>query len=79
VHNYLVREETRTQAALVVESGEPREIMHYALLIGYGASAVNPYLAIETIEDLVNKGRLPEGLDVDHALKIIKKAIGKVC
>ena len=77
VHNYLVREETRTQAALVVESGEPREIMHYALLIGYGASAVNPYLAIETIEDLVNKGRLPEGLDVGHALKNYKKAIGK--
>ncbi len=77
MHNYLVREETRTQAALVVESGEPREIMHYALLIGYGASAVNPYLAIETIEDLVNKGRLPEGLDVGHALKNYKKAIGK--
>ena len=52
VHNLLVREETRTQVALIVESGEPREVMHFALLIGYGASAINPYLAIETLEDL---------------------------
>jgi len=49
VHNHLVREETRTQVALILESGEPREVMHFALLIGYGASAVNPYLALETI------------------------------
>jgi glutamate synthase domain-containing protein 2/glutamate synthase domain-containing protein 3 len=49
VHNHLVREETRTQVALIIESGEPREVMHFALLIGYGASAVNPYLALETI------------------------------
>ena len=52
VHNHLVREETRTQVALIIESGEPREVMHFALLIGYGASAVNPYLAIETLEDM---------------------------
>jgi glutamate synthase domain-containing protein 2/glutamate synthase domain-containing protein 1/glutamate synthase domain-containing protein 3 len=49
VHNHLVREETRSQVALIVESGEPREVMHFALLIGYGASAVNPYLALETV------------------------------
>ena len=49
VHNHLVREETRTQVALIVESGEPREVMHFALLIGYGASAVNPYLALESV------------------------------
>src|ERR1022692_1724779 len=49
VHNHLVREETRTQVAIILESGEPREIMHFALLIGYGASAVNPYLALETV------------------------------
>ncbi len=49
VHNHLIREKTRTQVALIIESGEPREVMHFALLIGYGASAVNPYLAIETI------------------------------
>ena len=47
-----MREETRTLVALIIESGEPREVMHFALLIGYGASAVNPYLAIETIEDV---------------------------
>ncbi|AXC14601.1 Glutamate synthase [NADPH] large chain [Acidisarcina polymorpha] len=59
VHNLLVREGTRTQVALIIESGEPREVMHFALLIGYGASAVNPYLAIESIESLANQGRLP--------------------
>ncbi len=58
VHNLLVREETRTQVALIMESGEPREVMHLALLIGYGASAVNPYLALETFEDLEQRGRL---------------------
>jgi glutamate synthase (NADPH) large chain len=77
VHNYLVREETRTQVALVVESAEPREVMHFALLIGYGASAVNPYLAIETLEDLANKGNLPQGLTFEYALKNYKKAVGK--
>jgi glutamate synthase domain-containing protein 2/glutamate synthase domain-containing protein 1/glutamate synthase domain-containing protein 3 len=77
VHNHLVREESRTQAALVIETGEPREIMHYCLLIGYGASAINPYLAIETLEDLANKGRLPQGLDAEHAVKNYKKAVDK--
>ncbi len=77
VHNHLVREETRTQVALVVESGEPREVMHFCLLIGYGASAVNPYLAIETLEDLANKGRLPEGVTFEKALKNYKKAVNK--
>jgi glutamate synthase (NADPH) large chain len=77
VHNHLVREGTRTQVALIVESGEPREIMHFSLLIGYGASAVNPYLAIETLEDLAQKGMLPEGVTFEKALKNYKKAIGK--
>jgi glutamate synthase (ferredoxin) len=77
VHNHLVREETRTQVALVVESGEPREIMHYCLLIGYGASAVNPYLAIETLEDLSNKGQLVDEVPFEKALKNYKKAVGK--
>src|SRR4051812_49143873 len=66
VHNHLVREETRTQVALIIESGEPREVMHFALLIGYGASAINPYLALETVGSngvanftkAVNKGLL---------------------
>ncbi|MFA6468777.1 MAG: glutamate synthase large subunit [Bacteroidota bacterium] len=77
VHNHLVREKTRTQVALVVESGEPREVMHYCLLIGYGASAVNPYLAFETIEDLANKGRLSKDVASDYAIKNYKKAVGK--
>ena len=57
VHNHLVREGTRTQVALIIESGEPREVMHFCLLIGYGASAVNPYLAIETLEDQAARGQ----------------------
>src|ERR1700719_2715482 len=68
VHNHLVREETRTQVALIIESGEPREVMHFALLIGYGASAVNPYLAIETVEDMAVRGILPEGITFETAL-----------
>jgi glutamate synthase (NADPH/NADH) large chain len=77
VHNHLVRECTRTQVALVVESGEPREVMHFCLLIGYGASAVNPYLAIETLEDLARRGLLEEGLTFETALKNYKKAVNK--
>ena len=64
VHNHLVREKTRNQVALIVETGEPREVMHFALLVGYGASAINPYLAIETLEDLHAKGYFPTGLHV---------------
>src|SRR6201999_3242836 len=56
VHNHLIREKTRNQVALIVESGEPREVMHFALLLGYGASAVNPYLAIETLESMFRDG-----------------------
>src|ERR1700760_3382042 len=62
VHNHLVREGSRTQAALIIEAREPREVIHYALLIGYGASAINPYLAIETLEDLAIRGYLVEGV-----------------
>ncbi|MGD1073391.1 MAG: glutamate synthase large subunit [Bryobacteraceae bacterium] len=77
VHNHLIREGSRTQVALIIESGEPREVMHYALLIGYGASAVNPYLAIETMEDLALRGYLPDGLTFDKALYHYIKAINK--
>jgi glutamate synthase domain-containing protein 2/glutamate synthase domain-containing protein 1/glutamate synthase domain-containing protein 3 len=75
VHHHLIREGTRTQVALIVESGEPREVMHLALLIGYGASAVNPYLAIETLEDMCRQGRLE--IPFETALKNYKKAINK--
>ncbi|HEX4595811.1 MAG TPA: glutamate synthase large subunit [Bryobacteraceae bacterium] len=77
VHNHLVREGTRTQVALIIESGEPREVMHFALLIGYGASAVNPYLAIETLEDQATRGNLPGGVTFETALKNYKKAVNK--
>ncbi len=71
VHNHLVREETRTQVALIIESGEPREVMHFALLIGYGASAVNPYLALETVES-------GDSVDaVEHYRKAIYKGLLK--
>ncbi|MGD1097060.1 MAG: glutamate synthase central domain-containing protein, partial [Bryobacteraceae bacterium] len=76
VHNHLVRDRTRTQVALIIESGEPREVMHFALLIGYGASAVNPYLAIETLEDLAQRGRLGN-TTFETALKHFKKSINK--
>ncbi len=81
VHNLLVREETRTQVALITESGEPREVMHFALLSGYGASAINPYLALESVENLAWRGELGEAitpeLAVKHFLKAIKKGLLK--
>ena len=78
MHNHLVRQETRTQVALIIESGEPREVMHYALLIGYGASAgVNPYLAIETLEDMVAREQLPDGLTATEAIAHYTKAVNK--
>src|SRR5579862_6437742 len=81
VHNLLVREETRTQVALITESGEPREVMHFALLSGYGASAINPYLALESVENLAWRGELSDGVTpeiaVKHFLKAIKKGLLK--
>ncbi len=59
VHHHLVREGTRTRCALVLESGDAREVHHCALLIGYGAGAVNPYLAFETLDDMIRQGQLP--------------------
>ena len=75
VHHHLVREGTRTQVALIIESGEPREVMHFSLLIGYGASAVNPYLAIQTLEDQVRRKCITTPFDT--ALKNYKKSINK--
>jgi glutamate synthase (NADPH) large chain len=77
VHNLLVREETRTQVALITESGEPREVMHFALLSGYGASAINPYLALESVEDLAWRGDLGDGITPEMAVKCFLKAIKK--
>jgi len=77
VHNHLIREKTRNQVALIVESGEPREVMHFALLLGYGASAVNPYLAIETLEDLYKSGHLGTEYSWDKIFKSYMKATDK--
>lgn len=81
VHHHLVREGTRTRVGLVIESGEPREVHHAALLIGYGAGAVNPYLAFETLDDMIHEGLLP-GLDhkkaVKHYIKALNKGVLKV-
>ncbi|WP_051435302.1 glutamate synthase large subunit [Microvirga flocculans] len=77
VHNYLIRKGLRTSVGLVLESGEPREIHHFACLAGYGAEAINPYLAFETIADMHAKGELPEEVDADEAVKRYIKSIGK--
>ena len=77
VHNHLIREKTRNQVALIVESGEPREVMHFALLLGYGASAINPYLAIETLENLHRQGNFPTESSWDKVFKSYMKAIDK--
>ncbi|MSQ36544.1 MAG: glutamate synthase large subunit [Dehalococcoidia bacterium] len=77
LHNHLVREQKRTQVGLVVESGEPREVHHFALLIGYGAGAVNPYLALDSITRLQEDGYVPAALDTDEAHKHYLKAISK--
>ncbi len=76
VHHHLIREGTRTRVGLILESGEPRETHHFALLISYGASAVNPYLAFETLDDMIRQGMLP-GLDHKTAVKNYVKSISK--
>ena len=77
VHHHLVREGTRLQAGLVVESGEARSVHSVATLIGYGAAAVNPYLMLETLGELVELGLLPEGMTAEQAQQRAVKGIGK--
>jgi glutamate synthase (NADPH/NADH) large chain len=77
VHNLLVKEETRTQVALITESGEPREVMHFALLSGYGASAINPYLALESVEGLARRRDLADGITPELAVKHFIKSTNK--
>lgn len=69
VHHHLTREGTRTRVGLIVESGEAREVMHFALLIGYGAAAVNPYLAFETLTDMVNQKVFSPEVAMESAFK----------
>ena len=81
VHHHLTRQGTRTRVGLVVESGEPREVQHICLLLGYGAGAINPYLALESVRDLAERGEL-NGSEPDHAvynfIKANEKGILKV-
>ncbi len=84
VHHHLVREGTRLRAGIVLESGEPREVHHFATLIGYGASAINPYVMLETLDELVAQGcivRAENGATValtpEQAAQNTVKAIGK--
>ncbi|MEU3308679.1 glutamate synthase large subunit [Nocardiopsis sp. NPDC006832] len=76
VHHHLIREKTRTEVGLVIEAGDVRECHHVALLLGYGASAVNPYLALETVRDLVRRGTLAD-VDADTAVRNTLKAYAK--
>ncbi|MEO9138497.1 MAG: glutamate synthase large subunit, partial [Jatrophihabitans sp.] len=81
VHQHLVRTGQRTQAGLVIETGEAREVHHIALLLGYGAAAVNPYLAFETIDDLVDNGlihNLPAEKAIANYVKALSKGVLKV-
>jgi glutamate synthase domain-containing protein 2/glutamate synthase domain-containing protein 1/glutamate synthase domain-containing protein 3 len=88
VHHHLVLEGTRLRAGIIVESGEPREVHHFATLIGYGVSAINPYMLLETLDEMVAEGRIvssarpsadgaPVPLDVEEAAQNLVKAIGK--
>ena len=73
VHHHLTRTGTRTRVGLIVESGEPREVQHFCLLIGYGAGGVNPYLALESVRDLAERGEL-NGTKPDYAVYNFVKA-----
>jgi glutamate synthase domain-containing protein 2/glutamate synthase domain-containing protein 1/glutamate synthase domain-containing protein 3 len=85
VHHHLVLEGTRLRAGIIVESGEPREVHHFATLIGYGASAINPYLLLESLDEMVIEGRIartsadgvPVPVGAEQAAQNVVKAIGK--
>jgi glutamate synthase (NADPH/NADH) large chain len=76
VHQHLVRQRNRTQVGLLVEAGDVREVHHVALLVGFGVSAINPYLALETVEDLVRR-KVVTGVSPEKAMRNLTKALGK--
>ncbi len=76
VHHHLIRTKKRMEIGLIVEAGDVREVHHVALLIGYGAAAVNPYLAMETVEDMVRQKRIT-GITPEKAVRNLVKALGK--
>jgi glutamate synthase (NADPH/NADH) large chain len=77
VHHHLIRKGLRTSVGLVVESGEPREVHHFCCLAGYGAEAINPYLAFETLEDAHARGDFPKEVSADEVVYRYIKSIGK--
>ncbi|MEQ4195471.1 glutamate synthase large subunit [Streptomyces sp. YIM 103828] len=77
VHHHLIGTKQRTQVGLLVEAGDVREVHHVALLIGYGAAAVNPYLAMESVEDLVRAGTFLPGIEAETAIRNLIHALGK--
>ncbi|KQZ86953.1 glutamate synthase [Mesorhizobium sp. Root157] len=77
VHHHLIRKGLRTSVGLVVESGEPREIHHFCCLAGYGAEAINPYLAFDTLTDMHKKGAFPPEVDPHELVTRYIKSIGK--
>lgn len=81
VHHHLIREGTRTQVGFVLESGEPREVHHFALLLGYGATAINPYLAFETIHDKIKQNiwQISEEKAIANYVKSVNKGVVKIC
>ena len=80
VHHHLIREGKRTRCSLIVESGEPREVHHFCTLLGFGADAVNPYLALDSIRQLVQAGEVKtdEKTAIKHYIKALQKGILKV-
>ncbi|GAB3568253.1 glutamate synthase large subunit [Amycolatopsis endophytica] len=76
VHHHLVRQKTRTQVGIIAETADAREVHHIALLLGFGAAAVNPYLAMATVEELAHDGKIP-GVTPQQATRNLIKALGK--
>ncbi len=74
LHHHLIREGKRTRVGLILETGEPREVHHFALLVGYGVGAVNPYLAFETLDDMIRQGILTDTTHADAVKKYLKAA-----
>jgi len=82
LHHHLIRRGTRTRAGVILESGEPREVHHFSLLIGYGVGAINPYLALESLDDMIRQGILPKmehKKAVKNYVKAAAKGVVKVC
>ncbi len=75
VHHHLIKKQKRMQTGIIVETGEAREVMHFALLLGFGASVINPYLAFATIDDLVKNGEVE--MDYEQARENYIKAVDK--